>query len=78
MHKLIHDLWRKNNLTILMLTNNIKEEFSLGSRLRGFDKVCHDPQAPNAYGAQITFDLSINAEDCKVAAKTTINNMENT
>jgi NitT/TauT family transport system ATP-binding protein len=24
-----------------------------------FDKVRHDPQAPNAYGADITYDLSL-------------------
>ncbi len=75
MHKLIHDLWRKNNLTIFMVTHDIKEGFSLGSRLWVFDKVRHDPQAPNAYGAQITFDLSLKTDDCKVNAKTTINNM---
>ena len=75
MHELIHDIWQKNNLTIFMVTHDIKEGFELGSRLWVFDKVRHDPQAPNAYGAQITFDLSLNTESSKVAAKTTIENM---
>lgn len=76
MHELIRDIWQKNNLTIFMVTHDIKEGFELGSRLWVFDKTRHDPQAPNAYGAEITFDLSLKTADCKVVAKTTINNME--
>jgi NitT/TauT family transport system ATP-binding protein len=26
-----------------------------------FDKVRHDPQAPNAYGAQVTYDLDLSS-----------------
>jgi len=76
MHELIRDIWQKNNLTIFMVTHDIKEGFELGSRLWVFDKIRHDPQAPNAYGAQITFDLSLKSENCKVIAKTAIENME--
>ena len=76
MHQLIRDIWEKNNLTIFMVTHDIKEGFELGSRLWVFDKMRHDPQAPNAYGAQITFDLPLKTENCKSAAKATINNME--
>jgi NitT/TauT family transport system ATP-binding protein len=28
-----------------------------------FDKVRHDPDAPNAYGASITFDLPVGRQD---------------
>lgn len=59
MHELIHDVWQKNKLTIFMVTHDIKEGFELGSRLWVFDKLRHDPQAPNAYGAQVTFDLPL-------------------
>tara|TARA_B110000091_G_C13758610_1_gene451056 strand:+ start:592 stop:1362 length:771 start_codon:yes stop_codon:yes gene_type:complete len=76
MHEIIHDVWQKNKLTIFMVTHDIKEGFELGSRMWVFDKVRHDPQAPNAYGAQITFDLSLKSENGKVAAQTTINNMK--
>lgn len=75
MHELIRDIWQKNNLTIFMVTHDIKEGFELGSRLWVFDKIRHDPQAPNAYGAQITFDLCLNTESSKVTAKTTIKEM---
>lgn len=59
MHELIKEVWQKNNLTIFMVTHDIKEGFELGSRVWVFDKVRHDPQAPNAYGAQVTFDLPL-------------------
>ncbi|MDU0353953.1 ABC transporter ATP-binding protein [Paraglaciecola aquimarina] len=61
MHELIHDIWQKNKLTIFMVTHDIKEGFELGSRLWVFDKLRDDPQAPNAYGAQVTFDLPLSA-----------------
>ncbi|MFT7007824.1 MAG: NitT/TauT family transport system ATP-binding protein [Colwellia sp.] len=61
MHVLIRDIWKKNKLTIFMVTHDIKEGFELGSRIWVFDKVRHDPQAPNAYGAQVTYDLDLSS-----------------
>ncbi|MCU4675203.1 ABC transporter ATP-binding protein [Catenovulum sp. 2E275] len=60
MHQLIRKVWKENKLTIFMVTHDIQEGFELGSRLWVFDKVRHDPQAPTAYGAQITYDLKLN------------------
>lgn len=57
MHKLVLELWRKYQLTIFMITHDIKEGFYLGTRLWVFDKVRVDPQAPGAYGARITYDI---------------------
>ena len=59
MHILVKELWQQDHLTIFMVTHDLKEAFSLGSRLWVFDKVRHDPQAPNAYGSQITYDLDL-------------------
>ncbi|WP_415397628.1 ABC transporter ATP-binding protein [Sulfurimonas sp. CS5] len=59
MHELILDLWRKNNLTIVMVTHDLHESFYLGTRLLVFDKVHSDPRFPNAYGAQITYDIPV-------------------
>jgi NitT/TauT family transport system ATP-binding protein len=42
-----------------MVTHDISEAFKLGTRLIVFDKVRHDPQFPNAFGATITYDLPI-------------------
>jgi NitT/TauT family transport system ATP-binding protein len=59
LHKLILDLWAANEMTIFMITHDIKESFQLGTRLLVFDKVRHDPQAPEAYGARVTYDLRL-------------------
>ena len=59
MHELVLDLWQENQLTVFMVTHDLKEGFHLGTRLCVFDKVRHDPQAPNAYGARITYDLPV-------------------
>ncbi|MDM5271959.1 ABC transporter ATP-binding protein [Sulfurovum sp. zt1-1] len=59
MHALILDLWKKNNLTVVMVTHDLHEGFYLGTRLLVFDKVRHDPLQPNAYGARITYDIPV-------------------
>jgi NitT/TauT family transport system ATP-binding protein len=59
MHKLILDLWAANAMTIFMVTHDLKEGFELGTRLLVFDKVRHDPQAPEAYGAKVTYDIPL-------------------
>jgi NitT/TauT family transport system ATP-binding protein len=45
-----------------MVTHDLSEGFSLGTRLLVFDKVRLDPHAPNAYGARITYDIPLNAD----------------
>lgn len=59
MHRLILDLWQKTAMTVFMITHDLKEGFELGTRLLVFDRVRHDPQAPEAYGATITYDLPL-------------------
>lgn len=59
MHQLILRLWKEHQLTVFMVTHDLREGFYLGTRLWVFDKLRHDPQAPNAYGAGITYDLAL-------------------
>lgn len=59
MHVLLLDLWKKTNMTVFMVTHDIQEAFKLGTRMLVFDKTRHDPQAPHAYGATITYDLRL-------------------
>jgi len=59
MHALVLDLWREYRLTVFMVTHDLQEGFYLGTRLWVFDKLRHDPQAPGAYGASITYDLPV-------------------
>ncbi len=59
MHELIIKLWQESKMTVFMVTHDIQEGFRLGTRVLVFDKVRHDAQAPNAYGASITYDLAL-------------------
>lgn len=63
MHTLLRDLWRETRLTVFMVTHDLSEGFNLGTRLLVFDKVRNDPQAPQAYGAHITYDIPLNREE---------------
>jgi NitT/TauT family transport system ATP-binding protein len=60
MHRLILELWNAHKMTIFMVTHDLKESFELGTRLLVFDKVRSDPQAPEAFGATITFNIPLN------------------
>ena len=59
MHQLILKLWADNRMTIFMVSHDLQESFSLGTRLLTFDKLRHDPQAPEAYGASVTYDMPL-------------------
>jgi len=61
MHELLLGLWEEIGMTVFMVTHDIDEAFKLGTRLLVFDKVRHDPQAPGAYGATITYDLPLSS-----------------
>lgn len=63
MHELLLGLWRDLDMTIFMVTHDIHEAFKLGTRLLVFDKIRHDPQAPEAFGATITYDLPLSAPE---------------
>ena len=62
MHALLLELWKETKLTVFMVTHDLNEGFSLGTRLLVFDKVRHDPHAPNAFGARITYDIPLNSD----------------
>ena len=59
MHGLITRLWRDHGLTVIMVTHDIKEAFSLGTRVLTLDKRRHDPHAPHRYGAGVVYDLAL-------------------
>ncbi|MCU1732609.1 MULTISPECIES: ABC transporter ATP-binding protein [unclassified Pseudomonas] len=62
MHTLLLELWRETRLTVFMVTHDLSEGFSLGTRLLVFDKIRREVQAPNAYGARITYDIPLNSD----------------
>lgn len=59
MHALITRLWSEYSLTVVMVTHDIKEAFSLGTRVLALDKRRHDPHAPHRYGATAVYDLPL-------------------
>ncbi|HSC75904.1 MAG TPA: ABC transporter ATP-binding protein [Pseudomonadales bacterium] len=59
MHTLLLNLWTEKKFTVFMVTHDIKEGFSLGTRLLVFDRVRIDPHEPDAYGAKISYDLPL-------------------
>jgi NitT/TauT family transport system ATP-binding protein len=59
MYELLTRLWREERITIFMVTHDLKEGFTLATRVLTFDKVRVDPQAPGAFGATITFNLPL-------------------
>ena len=69
MHGLITRLWREHGLTIIMVTHDIKEAFSLGTRVLTLDKRRHDPHAPHRYGASVVYDLALTRKQAEAAAE---------
>lgn len=69
MHDLVLKLWREHKLTVFMVTHDLKEGFYLGTRLWVFDKLRHDPHAPQKFGAGITYDLPVGQLDKSVYHK---------
>lgn len=59
MHALLLELWQETRLTVFMVTHDLSEGFSLGSRLLVFDKTRYDPHAPHAFGSRVTYDLPL-------------------
>jgi NitT/TauT family transport system ATP-binding protein len=60
MHELIRRLWTEHRMTVFMVSHDIRESFQLGTRLLTFDKLRHDPHAPEFYGAGVTYDIPLN------------------
>ncbi len=59
MHELLDQLWEELGMTIFMVTHDINEAFKLGTRMLVFDKIRHDPHAPERFGATVTYDLPL-------------------
>lgn len=81
MHGLITKLWRDYALTIIMVTHDIREAFTLGSRVLVLDKRRHDPHAPHRFGATAVYDLALRnpadrhaADDNSITVDTVFNN----
>ncbi|QQN73737.1 ABC transporter ATP-binding protein [Croceicoccus sp. YJ47] len=63
MHALITRLWNEYALTVIMVTHDLKEAFTLGTRVLTLDKRRHDPHAPHRFGATAVYDLALSKKD---------------
>src|ERR1700737_4386305 len=72
MHRLILKLWNMHRMTVFMVTHDLQESFQLGTRLLVFDKVRVDPQAPDAFGATITFNIPLKGNRTQKNAANTV------
>ncbi len=59
MHRLLLSLWREREMAIVMVTHDLSEAFTLATRVVALDRVRVDPQAPEAFGATVTFDIKV-------------------
>ncbi|WP_448206999.1 ATP-binding cassette domain-containing protein [Azospirillum sp. sgz302134] len=59
MYELLLRLWSEEKMTVFMVTHDLKEGFTLGTRVLAFDKVRVDPTDPGAYGATVTYNLPL-------------------
>ncbi|CAN5237398.1 ABC transporter ATP-binding protein [soil metagenome] len=81
MHRLIIRLWRDYALTIIMVTHDIREAFTLGNRVLVLDKRRHDPHAPHRFGATAVYDIALRnpidrtlTDDNSITVDTVFNN----
>lgn len=59
MHALITRLWRDYRLTIIMVTHDLREAFTLGTRVLALDNRRSDPRADRRFGATTVYDLNL-------------------
>jgi len=76
MQELVRNLWKSHNLTVFMVTHDVKEAFELGTRLLVFDKVRIDPHAPGAYGATLVNNIKLDKKERKKGGNDDVNTYE--
>ncbi|MEO0359985.1 MAG: ATP-binding cassette domain-containing protein [Pseudomonadota bacterium] len=62
MHDFLQEMRAETGMTVFMVTHDLSEGFKLGDRVLVFDKPRWDPDAPDAYGATITYDFDARNE----------------
>ena len=59
MHSLLAALWRDAGMTVVMVTHDLPEAFTLATRVVALDRTRHDSEARSAFGATITYDIKV-------------------
>lgn len=58
-HTLMKRLWNETQMTVVMVTHDMREAFTLASRVIAFERRRDRPEEKLRYGASITNDISI-------------------
>ncbi|MBB6408843.1 ABC transporter ATP-binding protein [Mesorhizobium sangaii] len=58
-HTLMKRLWHETQMTIVMVTHDMREAFTLASRIVAFERRRDRPEEKQRYGATITNDIAI-------------------
>lgn len=58
-HALMRRLWNENDMTVVMVTHDLREAFTLSTRIIAFDRLRNRPEEQQRYGASITKDIAI-------------------
>ncbi|MDB5594311.1 MAG: transporter related [Hyphomicrobiales bacterium] len=59
MHKLMRQLWHDRALTVVMVTHDMSEAFTLATRVIAFERRRNEPSDAGRYGASISRDIDI-------------------
>lgn len=58
-HQLMRKLWKETGVTVVMVTHDLKEAFSLGQRVVVFDRLRTRPEELLRYGATISQNIEV-------------------
>ncbi|MGV8832245.1 MAG: ABC transporter ATP-binding protein [Devosia sp.] len=58
-HVLMKRLWHETELTVVMVTHDMREAFTLGSRVIAFERPRNRPEERERYGALLSSDINI-------------------
>jgi NitT/TauT family transport system ATP-binding protein len=58
-HHLMKRLWNERPMTVVMVTHDLREAFTLGTRVVALGRTRNRPEEADRYGAQVTNDIVI-------------------
>lgn len=58
-HALMRRLWNQTEMTVVMVTHDLREAFTLATRIIAFERLRDRPEERARYGATITKDIAI-------------------
>lgn len=57
-HVLMRRIWNESELTVVMVTHDLREAFELGTRIIAFERPRNRPEEAERYGARLSADIT--------------------